>query len=194
MSAPDAPPPGRKLPFKRTVKRKSNDASPRHKAKTSVEDDDAAADSEVQAQLLGESYSASSPKKPCRNVTDREQKRQCISLSDSDEDEPGSRPSTQRSPRKHFNAQPDRPLSKSREPMRKHTSSPTRSRPPQPLKAPANVITLESSDDEDYKPPQSRSKTKEIIRDNTIAEEASFPGRNRRTPTIQIRSPNRNPL
>ncbi|KAK6865196.1 ubiquitin-2 like Rad60 SUMO-like-domain-containing protein [Apiospora arundinis] len=186
MSAPDAPR-ERKLPFKRTVKRKSNDASDNTPKPVSDGIDlfrrsGALFDKpskmttpqpipEIRKQLLGESKNASS-RKARRHSTDRDQKRQCISLSDS-EDESGGRPSTQKSPRKSSKTPLDRSPAKFRDSMRNPTSTPTRTRSTQAAKAPVNVIALDSSDDEDYKQPQSRAKAKETMRDSMSAEEAS---------------------
>ncbi|KAK8055243.1 hypothetical protein PG993_000470 [Apiospora rasikravindrae] len=199
MPGPDAPR-ERKLPFKRTVKRKSVDtptnnsksepdsidlfrrsgalfdkfqeqesATKAQRRKAKNVDEDAAADSEIQAQLLSDSQSASG--KARIDSVDRDLKRQCISLSD-DEDEPGSRPSTQRSPRKSSNAPLDRSPTKFRRPTRTATSStPTRARSTRSSGIRADVIALDSSDDEDYKPPQGRSKAREVVRDTTVAEE-----------------------
>ncbi|KAK7951115.1 uncharacterized protein PG986_006843 [Apiospora aurea] len=209
MPGPDAPR-ERKLPFKRTVKRKSvetptnnsksesdgidlfrrsgalfdkfqqqESATKAQRRKASNVDEDAAADSEIQAQLLRDSQSASG--KARIDSVDRDLKRQCISLSD-DEDEPSSRPSTQRSPRKSSHAPLDRSPSKFRQSTRTATSStPTRARPTQSSGIRADVIALDSSgDEEDYKPPQSRNKAREAVRDTTVAEE---------TPASQPRSP-----
>ncbi|KAK8088258.1 hypothetical protein PG997_003219 [Apiospora hydei] len=212
MPGPDAPPAApreRKLPFKRTVKRKSvetptnnyksepdgidlfrrsgalfdkfqqqESATKAQRRKAKNVDEDAAADSEIQAQLLRDSQSASG--KARIDSVDRDLKRQCISLSD-DEDEPGSRPSTQRSPRKSSDAPLDRSPSKFRRSTRTATSStPTSARPTQSSGIRADVIALDSSEDEeDYKPPQSRSKAREAVRDTMDAEE---------TPASQPRS------
>ncbi|KAK8050353.1 hypothetical protein PG994_012083 [Apiospora phragmitis] len=206
MPASDAPPAApreRKLPFKRTVKRKSigtptptnnsksepdsielfrrsalfdkfqqqESATKAQRRKAKNVDEDAGADSEIQAQLLRDSRSASG--KARIDSVDRDLKRQCISLSD-DEDEPGSRISTQRSLRKSSNASLDRSPSKFREATRKATSAtPTRARPKQSSRIRADVIALDSSDDEDYKPPQSRGKAKETTYTTRVADEAS---------------------
>ncbi|KAK8137825.1 protein ESC2 [Apiospora sp. TS-2023a] len=207
MPASDALPPApreRKLPFKRTVKRKSVEtptnkstadpdgveffrrsdlfdkfqqqesatkAQRRKQEKTANED--AADDSEIQAQLLRDSHSASG--KAHRDSVDHDLKRQRISLALSDdEEEANSRPSTQRSPRKLSGAPLGSSPSKLRGPTQKTTSAaPARAPSSSSPKTRATVITLDSSDDDDDKPSQSRGKAREVLRSRAAVEESS---------------------
>ncbi|KAK7924477.1 hypothetical protein PG985_006531 [Apiospora marii] len=210
MPASDALPPApreRKLPFKRTVKRKSVEtptnnsttdpdgveffrrsnlfdtfqqqesatkAQRRKQAKTVNQD--AVDDSEIQAQLLRDSHSASG--KAHRDSLDRDLKRQRVSLTlseeEEEEEEANTCPSTQRSPRKASDAQLGRSPSKLRGSTRKTTTAaPARSRPSSSPKTRATVITLDSSDDDDDKPSQSRGNTAAMEEASVIRPEPS---------------------